>query len=195
MGAAFPSGPMPRITVMSPQSARWTCRPYETAAAGAVASALGLSGTAAAILVRRGFDTPEAARRFLAAEDRHDPFAFAGMDAVCARVLGHVERGSRIVVHGDYDVDGVCSTALLVRMLRRLGADASWHLPSRDDGYGLSLATVERLAARGTGLLLTADCGITAAEEVDAALARCMDVVVTDHPRPAGPRSPMSSTS
>ena len=81
---------------MPPQSARWTCRPYETAAAGAVASALGLSGTAAAILVRRGFDTPEAARRFLAAEDRHDPFAFAGMDAVCARVLGHVERGSRI---------------------------------------------------------------------------------------------------
>ncbi|MFL5912034.1 MAG: single-stranded-DNA-specific exonuclease RecJ [Gaiellaceae bacterium] len=170
---------------MPPQNARWTCRPYDTAAADAVASALGLSRTVAAILVRRGFGTPDAARRFLAAEDRHDPFAFAGMDAVCDRVLGHVARGSRIVVHGDYDVDGVSSTALLVRMLRRLGADVSWHLPSRDDGYGLSIATVERLAARGTGLLLTADCGITAADEVDAALARGMDVVVTDHHRPA----------
>jgi single-stranded-DNA-specific exonuclease len=88
-------------------------------------------------------------------------------------------------VHGDYDVDGVCSTAVLVRSLRRLGADPGWFLPSRtEDGYGLSLKTVERLAAEGAGLLVTVDCAITAVEEVAAARAAGLDVVVTDHHRP-----------
>src|SRR5436190_1141983 len=172
---------------MPPHTARWTCKPYRTQDAEAVAGALGVSAATATVLVRRGFDTPDAARRFLAAEERHDPFAFEGMEEACERVLAHVGRGSRIAVHGDYDVDGVCSTALLVRALRRLGArDIGWHIPSRgDEGYGLSAATVERLAGRGAGLLITADCGITAAAEVDAALARGIDVVVTDHHRPA----------
>jgi single-stranded-DNA-specific exonuclease len=89
------------------------------------------------------------------------------------------------VVHGDYDVDGVSSTAILVRALRDLGADVGWYLPSRtEDGYGLSLATVDRLAAQGTKLLVTADCGITAVGEVAAARAAGMDVVVTDHHTP-----------
>src|SRR4051812_1191404 len=171
---------------MSAHTARWNCSPCRTESVEEIAAGLGLSRTVATVLVRRGFDTSEAASRFLAADERHDPFAFDGVDAVCDRVLGHVARGSRIVVHGDYDVDGVCSTALLVRALRRLGADPAWHLPSRvDDGYGLSLATVERLAQRGTGLLITADCGITSAVEGGAALARGIDVVVTDHHRPA----------
>ncbi|MGI8513051.1 MAG: single-stranded-DNA-specific exonuclease RecJ, partial [Solirubrobacteraceae bacterium] len=93
--------------------------------------------------------------------------------------------GSRIVVHGDYDVDGVCATAVLVRALRRAGAQPAWHLPSRgDEGYGLSAATVTRLAAQGTGLLVTVDCATTAVEEVAAARAAGIEVVVTDHHRP-----------
>ena len=100
-------------------------------------------------------------------------------------MLEHVERGSRITVHGDYDVDGVCSTAILVRALRTLGADVDWYLPSRiDDGYGLARTTVEKLAARGTNLLITVDCAITAVEEVALARALGMDVVVTDHHSP-----------
>ena len=100
-------------------------------------------------------------------------------------ILEHVSRGSRIAVHGDYDVDGVCSTAILLRALRALGADPTWEIPSRfEDGYGLSTATVERLAASGVGLLVTVDCGITAVAEVAAARAAGMDVVVTDHHRP-----------
>ena len=96
-----------------------------------------------------------------------------------------MRRGSRIAVFGDYDVDGVCSTAILVRTLRALGADPTWELPSRfDDGYGLSTAAVERLAARGAGLLVTVDCGITAVGQVAAARAAGIDVVVTDHHRP-----------
>ena len=89
-----------------------------------------------------------------------------------ARIHGHIERGSRITVHGDYDVDGICSTAILVRALRTLGANVDWYLPSRiDDGYGLARATVEKLAARGTNLLITVDCAVTAVEEVAAARA------------------------
>ncbi|HXS45494.1 MAG TPA: single-stranded-DNA-specific exonuclease RecJ, partial [Solirubrobacteraceae bacterium] len=90
-----------------------------------------------------------------------------------------------ITVHGDYDADGVCSTAILVRALRALDADVDWYLPSRTaDGYGLNPATVERLAARGTALLVTADCGITAVDEVARARAHGLDVVVTDHHAP-----------
>ena len=78
----------------------------------------------------------------------HPLSAWPGLARTAWRVLEHVERGSRITVHGDYDVDGVCSTAILVRALRTLGADVDWYLPSRiDDGYGLARATVERLAA------------------------------------------------
>jgi single-stranded-DNA-specific exonuclease len=88
-------------------------------------------------------------------------------------------------VFGDYDVDGVCSTAILLRTLRALGADPVWELPSRfDEGYGLSVAAVERLAARGVGLLVTVDCGVTAVEPVAAARAAGLDVIVTDHHRP-----------
>ena len=111
--------------------------------------------------------------------------AFGGLREAAAVILGHVGRRSRITVHGDYDVDGITSTAILVRALRTLGADVDWYLPSRiDDGYGLAAATVERLAARGTQLLITVDCAITAVDEVAAARAAGMEVVVTDHHAP-----------
>ena len=163
-----------------------TFEPYPVAAAITLARELGVSPALATILVRRGHDTPGAARRFLAAADAHDPFDFAGMRDTCKGILHHVERGAPIVVHGDYDVDGVCSTTILVAALRRLGATVSWHLPSRaDDGYGLSLDTVERLHAAGARLLITVDCGITSAVEVERALELGLDVVVTDHHEPA----------
>src|SRR3954451_8582174 len=135
--------------------------------------------------VRRGLADAPAARAWLQAAEAHDPAAFAGMDEAVALVRRHVGAGSRIVVHGDYDVGGVCSTAVLLRALRRLGADVGCSLPSRgEDGYGLSLRTVERLARDGTGLLVTADCAITAVPEVAAARASGIDVLVTDHHAP-----------
>ena len=164
---------------------RWTCRPYPVAAAEELRSALGVSAVVATVLVRRGLLEPEAARRFLEGREAHDPLAMDGMAAARDRVLAHVRRGSRIVVHGDYDVDGVCATALLVRALRALGARPSWHLPSRfDEGYGLSPLTVDRLAGEGADLLVTVDCGVTAVAEVEAARALGLDVVVSDHHRP-----------
>ena len=95
-------------------------------------------------------------------------------------------RGRAITIHGDYDVDGVCSTAILVGTLRELGARCDWYIPDRrEDGYGLTEASVARLAARGTELLVTVDCGITSVAEVAAARAAGLEVIVTDHHAPA----------
>ncbi len=170
---------------MQARPSRWTCVPYEVAVARRLAAALGVSPTVATVLARRGFADPDDARRFLAAEERHDPRSLPGVPEACELILDHARRGTRIAVFGDYDVDGVCSTAMLVRTLRALGAEPAWALPSRfDEGYGLSTAAVERLTARGTGLLVTVDCGITAIEPVAAARAAGLDVVITDHHRP-----------
>ena len=97
----------------------------------------------------------------------------------------HLEKGTRVAVFGDYDVDGVCSTAMMVRTLRGLGADPLWRLPSRDEGYGLSVEAIDGLREAGAGLLITVDCGITATAEVAHARGLGMDVIVTDHHRPA----------
>lgn len=164
---------------------RWETQPYDVAAARRLGESLDLSRTVATILTRRGLADPVEARRFIEAGDRHDPGRLPGLARASELILHHLRRGSRIVVHGDYDVDGVCSTAILVRALRDLGGAPTWELPSRfDDGYGLSRATVDRMAAAEVGLLVTVDCGITAVAEVAAARAAGIDVVVTDHHRP-----------
>ncbi len=159
--------------------------PYDLGAALELERELGVSHVLAQILVRRGNRDVAAARAFLRADERHDPVCFDGIDASLALIQRHIAAGSRIVVHGDYDVDGVCATAVLVRALRSLGADAGWYLPSRSqDGYGLASATVERLARSGTDLLITVDCGITAVEQVAQARVGGMDMLVTDHHMP-----------
>ena len=143
---------------------------------------LGVSNAMAQVLVRRGLRDLANARAFLDAEEEHPPSAFAGMDVAIALILRHIAEGKQITVHGDYDVDGVCSTAVLVRVLRALAADVDWYLPDRaSDGYGLNAETIERLAGRGTQLLVTVDCAITAVEEVALAQTLGMEVLVTDH--------------
>ncbi len=172
-----------------PQAPRIELANYDLAAAIGLERELGISHTLAQVLVRRGLDRAQLVRDFLDPRDAYEPSAFAGIDRAVALTQRHVRAGGRITVHGDYDVDGVCATAIMVRALRSLGADVDWFLPGRvEDGYGLSVATIGRLAARGTALLITVDCGITAVEEVQAAIAAGIDVVVSDHhsPRPDG---------
>jgi single-stranded-DNA-specific exonuclease len=170
---------------MQSKPSRWRSDPYEVATGRRLASELGVSPVVGSILARRGFRDVDDARRFLAAEESHDPATLPGAPAACELILGHVGRGSQIAVFGDYDVDGVCSTAMMLRTLRALGADPVWELPNRfDEGYGLSGPAVERLAGRGVELLVTVDCGITAVEQVAAARAAGLDVVITDHHRP-----------
>jgi len=162
--------------------------PYSYAEARQLSEELGVSEPVAVTLVRRGYRTPAEARAFLAAEEEHPPSAFEGIGAAVERVRTAIEAGRRITVHGDFDVDGVCATALMVGCLRELGADCDWFIPSRvEDGYGLSPENVRRLAQRGTSLLLTVDCGIASAAEVALARELGMEVVVTDHHQPGGP--------
>lgn len=159
--------------------------PYSYAEARALREELGLSEPVAVTLVRRGYRTPEQARAFLAADESHPPAAFKDMEVVVERVRAAVAAGRRITVHGDFDVDGVCATAMMVRTLRELGGEVDWFIPNRiEDGYGLSGDNVRRLAERGTQLLLTVDCGITCASEVALARELGVDVIVTDHHQP-----------
>ncbi|MGN6257834.1 MAG: single-stranded-DNA-specific exonuclease RecJ [Solirubrobacterales bacterium] len=156
--------------------------PYSYAEARALSEGLGLSEPVAVTLVRRGYRTLEQARAFLEADESHSPWAFDGMERAVERIRDAIEAGRRITVHGDFDVDGVCATAIMVGALRGLGADCDWFIPNRvEDGYGLSTENVRRLAERGTELLLTVDCGITCVEEVALAQELGVEVVVTDH--------------
>jgi single-stranded-DNA-specific exonuclease len=164
--------------------------PYDYGEVRRLAAELELAEPVAVTLVRRGYRTVDAARRFLEAREEHDPKEFDGIDQVCDLVLSVARAGGRITIHGDYDVDGVCSTAILVSTLRSLGATCDWLIPDRhSDGYGLTMGTVEQLARRGTQLVITADCGIGSVEEVAAAKAAGMRVVVSDHHLP-GERLP-----
>ncbi len=159
--------------------------PYSYAEARELSEQLGLSEPVAITLVRRGYRTAEQAREFLDADESHDPSEFGSMAKVVARISAAIAAGERITVHGDFDVDGVCATTILVGALRELGADCDWLIPDRlADGYGLSAANVELLAERGTKLLVTVDCGITAVEEAKLAKSLGVDVIVTDHHQP-----------
>src|SRR5437660_7008069 len=180
------------------QQGTWTIRPCPHRESSALARELDVSEITASVLVRRGYGDPIEARAFLAGEQPlHDPFLLGDMADAVERIRAAIAAGRRICVHGDYDVDGICATALAVLVLRELGAQAEWHLPSRfDEGYGVSGETLERLAAEGCGVVLTVDCGITAVEEVRRARELGLDVVVTDHHRPADelPDCPLVAT-
>jgi single-stranded-DNA-specific exonuclease len=169
------------------QDGRWTTRPCDWERVDELARALELSEITATVLVRRGLGEPDEARAFLAAEPpSHDPLLLGDMAAAVERIRAAVQNGERICVHGDYDVDGISATVVAVLMLRELGANVEWRLPSRfEEGYGLAVETIEQLAADGVDLVLTVDCGITAVSEVARARELGLDVIVTDHHRPA----------
>jgi single-stranded-DNA-specific exonuclease len=179
-------------------SSSWRILPCSQAEARALAQRLAIGETTARVLVRRGYGDPEHAARFLAAGDPgHDPLTLGAMDAACERIRDAIAKKERICVHGDYDADGICATALAVLVLRHLGADVGWHLPSRfDEGYGVSGDTLTRLADEGCRLVVTVDCGITAVDEVAGAQALGLDVIITDHHRPGGslPDCPIVAT-
>src|SRR3954454_951939 len=175
---------------MASTAAAFHADPYDYGEVRQLADELHLAEPVAVTLVRRGYRTIDAARRFLEAREAHDPLEFAGMGEICGRILAVVREGRRITVHGDYDVDGVCSTAILVSTLRSLGAYCDWLIPDRlADGYGLTMGSVAELRRRGTRLAITVDCGIGSVEEVAAARASGIEMILTDHHQP-GERLP-----
>jgi single-stranded-DNA-specific exonuclease len=157
-----------------------------------LAGALSVPRPLAALLLQRGFGEAEAARAFLRPdlESLGDPYLLGGMEAAVAAVAGAVRAGTPILVHGDYDVDGQCATALLARALRAAGATVTPFVPHRmRDGYDFRAAGLAAAKAAGAGLIVTCDCGITSVETVRAAQAAGLAVVVTDHHLP-GPELP-----
>jgi single-stranded-DNA-specific exonuclease len=161
--------------------------------AARLAAELGLRPATGRALWARGHRDAEAAARFLEPRLDHlpDPFGLKGIEAAVGRLTRALEAREAICIYGDYDVDGVTSTALLVSVLRKLAACApgpqapakiEFYVPHRlVEGYGLNLAALGKIAARGVRLLVSADCGVTAVAEIDGAARLGLDVVVIDH--------------
>ena len=144
------------------------------------------------LLRSRGVDTPEKAQRFLhpSLEHLHDPFLMQGMDRAVQMIRDAVAACDPIIIYGDYDVDGVCATSIMLETLREMGAEPAFRIPSRHgEGYGLNQEAVRDMAAQYR-LLITVDCGVTNHEEVKLAQMLGMQVIVTDHHQLADTPSP-----
>src|SRR3954453_22329215 len=151
---------------------------------GRLAAILGMPNAVGRILWSRGYRDEAQAEWFLEPRLEHlpNPFELKGIEAAVARLQRALAEQEPICVYGDYDVDGVTSTALLVSVLRKLGGKVDFYVPHRlVEGYGLNVEALARLAARGTRLGVRAECGVTAVAEIDAAARLGLDVVVIDH--------------
>ncbi|MCL4516917.1 MAG: single-stranded-DNA-specific exonuclease RecJ, partial [Firmicutes bacterium] len=172
---------------MPANSRKWKVREPDPALVEKFCSELGLSPIVARVLANRGIGTPEKARAFLEAglPSLHDPFLLPGMAAAVQRIQQAIAAREKILVYGDYDVDGITSTYLLLTVLRRLGAEADYYIPNRlEEGYGVNREALARASAGGFQLVATVDCGITAVEEAAYAAGLGMEVIITDHHQP-----------
>ncbi len=148
---------------------------------------LGCSEIVARLLVNRGLSTPEAAAKFLqpSLDDLHDPFLMAGLPQAVERILQAVERREKILIYGDYDVDGMTAVVILRKTIELIGGEVSYHIPRRlIDGYGMREDVIERAAADGFRLVISVDTGIRAFAVVEAATALHLDTIITDHHLP-----------
>lgn len=174
---------------MQQDESRWRLRrEVEPEAVEALARELGVSRLAAWTLAARGLDAPDRARAFLApslSRDWPDVGAIPGLDEAADRVVRAVRDGERVIVFGDFDLDGVSAAGLLTLALRSFGAKAGAVVPHRvNEGYGLSRAAIERVLAKRPDLVVTVDCGVSSKAEVEALKAASVDVVITDHHEP-----------
>lgn len=145
---------------------------------------LPVSPTLCRILLNRGICNRDQAQRFLSPtlDDLYDPFLFDDMDVAVARTLKALQNAEKILVHGDYDVDGITSLVLMVRVLRIMGADVSWYVPHRQkEGYDIGIQAIDVAKERGVSLIITVDCGTSAVEAIQRARDVGIDVIVTDH--------------
>jgi single-stranded-DNA-specific exonuclease len=168
---------------------KWVIEPQaDQRITGRLADELDIPGVAAGILASRGLTEAEEAKKFLSPKlaDLFDPFLLSQMDRAVDRVIKALKENQRIMVYGDYDVDGITSTALMFLMLNRLGADVTYYLPNRlVEGYGISEDGLLEAERRKVNLLITVDCGITAVDEFFTAARKGIDCIITDHHEPS----------
>ena len=174
----------------SPSNERYTTPELDARAVELLMRELGLARVVAGLLVLRGYDTTEAAQKFLSpdlARDWHDPHCIPGLEEVADRVELAVRGGEHILVFGDFDTDGVTATAILMRALAHLGGEVEPLIPLRlTEGYGLTPAVADRIVERHPDLVVTVDNGIAARDEAAELVARGIDIAITDHHEPGG---------
>ncbi len=159
-------------------------RESEPQAAAVISKELGVSSLISQVLVARNLRTFDECKRFFRPDMSHfhDPFLFNHMEKVVSRILAAVSEGEKIVVYGDYDVDGITGTVVLLQFLQRLGANCSHYIPNRlTDGYGMSVKGIDAIASQKASLVISVDCGITAVEPVAHAQSCGIDTIITDH--------------
>lgn len=162
----------------------WVIQKHDHEAAGRLAEVLGVTPLAAALLIARGFETEEKARKFLnpGFEDLHEPFLLKGMREAVDRILRAVENGEKILIWGDYDVDGTTGTVLLRSTLKILGGITEFHVPNRfTEGYGVNIPALQAAKNNGCTLAISVDCGTRSFEPIAWAKANGLDFIVTDH--------------
>ena len=173
-----------------PIEKRWVVKPQgNPEAVAAMAAATGISPVLANLLVQRGIDTVEKADKFFkpSLADLHDPFLMKDMDKAVERVERAVRNREKIMVYGDYDVDGTTAVALVYKFLRQIGhKDLLFYIPDRyTEGYGISTKGIDHAARKGATLIIALDCGIKAIEKVDYAKRKGVDFIICDHHLPA----------
>ena len=173
-----------------PIEKRWVVKPQgNPKAVAAMAAATGISPVLANLLVQRGIDTLEKAKKFFNPQlsDLHDPFLMKDMDKAVERVERAVRNREKIMVYGDYDVDGTTAVALVYKFLRQIGhKDLLFYIPDRNtEGYGISTKGIDHAARKGATLIIALDCGIKAIEKVDYAKRKGVDFIICDHHLPA----------
>jgi single-stranded-DNA-specific exonuclease len=167
-------------------STRWMTRPFDRDRIGALAREAGLSPLVAQLLINRGVGDAAAARVFLEGKlaGLHDPATLPGASEAAERISSAILKGRKIIVYGDYDVDGVCGTSLLWSCLKLAGAkDVGYYIPHRvEEGYGVNPEALAMLATeRGADLIITVDCGISAVKEAALAKSLGVELIITDH--------------
>lgn len=171
---------------------RWRIHPHDPDGIAALARAAGIPAVVAQLMLCRGISHPDSARAFLEPKlsSLHDPELLGGCTEAARRIHEAIAAKRRIVVYGDYDVDGITGTALLWRCLHMLGADVGYYVPHRvDEGYGLNHEAIRLLASQKTEVLVTVDCGITSVDEAATATECGVELIITDHHQP-GPSLP-----
>ena len=166
---------------------RWNLRSGDGMEAGRLAAEAGISPTLAGLLAQRGINSGEAAQRFLspALEHLHSPYAMSGMAAAVERLRAALERKEKVLIYGDYDVDGTTAIVILLAALRLCGGEADFHVPHRiREGYGMKDDVIERAASEGVRLIVSVDTGIRAFEAAQTARRVGVDLIVTDHHLP-----------
>jgi len=171
-------------TALNRMEKRWLVQKHDHERAKRFAAEMDVSPLIAALLIARGFDSTEKAKRFLnpSHDDLHEPSLLKGMKEASVRILRAIDSGEKILIWGDYDVDGTTGTTLLRSVIRTLGGTSTYHIPNRfTEGYGVNTPALEKAKAAGVTLVITVDCGIRSFEPLEWAKENGLDVIVTDH--------------